>query len=98
MEITITQLFGSLYIFSQNKFEDFKKYIADNLANRFIQHSNSSTGTPILLVKKRDATLRLCIDYRGLNLIINKNCYSLLLISEPLDQVMKEIIFTKLNI
>jgi len=44
-----------------------KKYIKENLAKGFIRKSKSPAGAPVLFVKKKDGTLRLCIDYRKLN-------------------------------
>ena len=48
-----------------------------------------STGALILFAKKKDRILRLYIDYRGLNKIIIKNYYLLLLILESLDRLAK---------
>ena len=52
----------------------------------------------MLFVKKGDGNLRLCVDYRGQNLITKKNRYPLPLISESLDRVDGAKIFTKLDI
>lgn len=87
-----------LYNLSQNELEVLREYIADNLAKGFIQPSTSSAGAPILFTKKGDETLRLCVDYRDLNLITKKNRYPLPLISEALDRVIGAKIFTKLDI
>ena len=69
LETSEAPLFGPLYNLLQVELEVLRKYILDNLAKGFIQLSISSAGTPIFFVKKRDNTLRLCVDYQGLNLI-----------------------------
>ena len=93
-----TSPFGPLYNLPQVELEVLREYISDNLAKRFIQPSTSSAGAPVLFIKKGDDSLRLCVDYRGLNLITQKNCYPLLLISEALDRVVGAKIYTKLDI
>lgn len=45
----------------------FKKIVEELLKNAFIQPSTSSYSSPVLLVKKKDGTWGLCIDYRKLN-------------------------------
>ena len=69
-----------------------------NLANGFIQWSSSSATAPILFAKKIVGGLRLCVDYRALNLGTVKNRYPLPLISELLDRVPEARIFTKLDL
>ncbi len=78
--------------------EVLREYIADNLAKRFIQPSSSLARAPVLFIKKGDDSLRFCVDYRGLNLIIQKICYILPLTSEVLDRVVGAKIYTKLDI
>src|SRR5690606_1713953 len=58
----------------------------------------SPCAAPILFAKKKDGTLRLCIDYRALNKITVKNRYPLLLIGETLDQLKGAKYFTKLDL
>ena len=98
LETTGTPPFGPLYNLSQNELEVLREYITDNLAKGFIQPSTSSAGAPVLFIKKKDSSLRLCVDYRGLNLITKKNRYPLPLISEALDRVVGAKIYTKLDI
>ncbi len=98
LETTETPPFRSLYNLSQVELEVLKRYISDNLAKDFIQPSTSSAGAPVLFAKKRDESLRLCVDYRGLNLITQKNRYPLPLISEALDRIVGAKIYTKLDI
>ena len=52
----------------------------------------------ILFIKKKNESLQLCIDYRDLDRYDWKNCYSLSLISETIDQLIEAKIYIKLNI
>ncbi len=65
--------------------EILKAYIEINLANGFIRPSKLPAGAPIFFDKKSDGSLRLCIDYQGLNNLIIKNQYLLSLDGESLD-------------
>ena len=60
-----------------------------------IRRSSSPAGAPILFVPKPDGSLRLCIDYRGLNKITIKNKYPLPLMKELRDRLGKATVFTK---
>ena len=53
----------------------------------FIRPSKSLYGAPVLFVKKKDGSLRMCIDYRALNKITIKNRYPLPRIDELLDRL-----------
>ena len=77
--------FGPIYNLSQNKLIAFWKYLDENLAKNFIRHSKSPVGTSIFFVKKKDGSLWMYVDYRGLNKITIKNQYPLPLISRLLD-------------
>lgn len=65
--------FGPIYNLSQNELAALKDYVEENLAKGFIRHSKSPAGAPILFVKKKDGSLRMCVDYRGLNKVTIKN-------------------------
>ena len=54
---------GPIYNLSPTKLEVLREYIDENLANGFIRHSKSPAGAPIFFVKKKDASLRLVVDY-----------------------------------
>jgi hypothetical protein len=90
--------FGPIYGLSEPELQALRDYLIENLAKEFIQHSKSPAGAPILFVKKKDGSLRLCVDYRGLNKITKKNQYPLPLISGLLDRLRTGKIFTKLDI
>ena len=89
---------GPLYNLSCVELASLRDYIKANLENGFIRPSNSSAGAPILFVKKKDGSLRLCVDYRALNKLTRKDRYPLPLISEALDRLSGAAIYTKLDI
>jgi hypothetical protein len=90
--------FGPIYNLSQIELAELRKYIDENLAKNFIRHSKSPAGAPILFVKKKDGSLRMCVDYRGLNKVTKKNRYPLPLISGLLEQLGRARIFTKIDL
>jgi hypothetical protein len=51
--------------------------IEENLEHGWIRHSKSPYGSPVLFVRKKDGTLRMCVDYRGMNKITVRNSYPL---------------------
>jgi transposase InsO family protein len=89
--------FGPVYNLSQTELKALHEYLKENLAKGFIRRSESPAGAPILFVKKKDGSLRLCVDYRGLNKITTPNRCPLPLISETFDQLGKAKYFTKLD-
>jgi hypothetical protein len=52
--------FGPIYSLSQNELATLREYIDKNLSRNFIWHSKSPVGAPILFVKKKDGSLRMC--------------------------------------
>jgi hypothetical protein len=62
-----------------------KEFLEENLAKGFIREFKSLAGALILFVLKKDGSLRLCVNYQGLNAITIKNRYSLSFISEIID-------------
>ena len=90
--------FGPLYGMSREELKVLNEYIQENLRKGFIKASSSPAGAPVLFVKKADGTLRLCVDYRGLNEITIKNRYPLPLIRETLDRLSKAKWYTKLDL
>ena len=74
-----------IYSLGPVELETLKTYIKTNLANGFIWPFKSPAGTPILFLQKRNDSLRLYVNYWGLNNLTIKNRYPLSLISEFLD-------------
>ncbi|GJT66291.1 putative reverse transcriptase domain-containing protein [Tanacetum coccineum] len=69
------------------------------LADRgFIQPSTSPWGAPVLFVKKKDGSFRMCIDYRELNKLTVKNHYPLPRIDDLLDQLQGSSVYSKINL
>ena len=89
---------GPIYNLSPTELEVLREYIDENLANGFIQHSRSPAGAPIFFVKKKDGSLRLVVDYRGLNKVTIRNRYALPLISSLLERLSGAKFFTKLDL
>jgi hypothetical protein len=88
---------GPLYPLSQAELAVLREYIAKMLEKGYIRPSKSPAGAPILFAKKKDGTLRLCVDYRALNALTIKNRHPLPLIQESLDQLSEGKRFTKLD-
>ena len=91
-------IFESLYDMSRDELLVLKKYLDDNLIKEFIQASFFSAAFSVLFVHKSEDGLWFCVNYRGLNAIMIKNCYLLLLIRETLNQMSKTQYFTKLDV
>ena len=79
--------YGPIYNLNEVELETLRGYIESNLANGFIRPSTSPAGSPILFVRKPGGGLRLCVDYRGLNMITIKNRYPLPLVGESIDRL-----------
>jgi len=87
-----------MYPLSAHELEVLADYIEQNLRTGFIRPSTSPVGAPILFVKKKDGSLRLCVDYRNLNSVTIKNRYPLPLINETLDRLCGARYFTKIDL
>ena len=64
----------------------------------FIRPSTSPWGTSVLFAKKKDKTLRLCIDYRQLNKVRIKNRYPLSRIDDLFDQLRGVQVYSKIDL
>jgi len=77
---------------------ELKKQIEDLLEKKFIRPSASPWGAPMLLVKKKDGSSQLCVDYRKLNKLTIKNKYPLPRIDDLLDQLRGAVVFSKIDL
>src|SRR5579859_3364315 len=77
---------------------EIKKQVQELLEKGFIRPNTSPCGSPIVLVRKKDYSWRMCIDYRALNKIMIKNRYPLPRIDDLLDQLKEDVYFSKLDL
>jgi len=89
---------GLIYYFSKKELDALWDYSREMEDHGKIRRASSPIGAPVLFVPKPDGTLRLCVDYRGLNKINIKNKYPLPLMSELRSRLGKANIFTKLDL
>jgi len=80
------------------KLVELKKQIEDLMEKQFIRPSTSPWGAPVLLVKKKDGSSRLCVDYRQMNKMTIKNKYPFPRIDDLMDQLHESSVFLKIDL
>ncbi|KAA0048696.1 reverse transcriptase [Cucumis melo var. makuwa] len=78
--------------------KELKVQLQELLDKGFIQPSVSPWGAPVLFVKKKDGSMRLCIDYKELNKVTVKNKYPLPRIDDLFDQLQGATVFSKIDL
>eukprot|EP00253_Pinus_taeda_P016981 PITA_16981 len=86
------------YRMSVPELTELKMQLQELLDKNYIRPSVSPWGAPMLFVKKKDGTFRMCIDYRQLNKLTIKNKYPLPRIDELFDQVKGATMFSKIDL
>lgn len=86
------------YRMSTPELVELKLQLKEMIDKGYIRPSVSPRGAPILLLKKKDNTLRLCIDYMQLNKVKINNRYPLSRIYDSFDQLKGEVIFSNIDL
>ena len=87
-----------LYWIAPVELKELKLQLKDLLDKGFNQPSISLGGSPVLFVKKKDGSLRMCIDYRQLNKVTTKNKYPLPWIYDIFDKSQGSSNFFKIDL
>jgi hypothetical protein len=86
------------YRMSTPELKELQMQLEELLKKGYICPSVSPWGAPVLFMKKKDGTLRLCIDFRQLNKVTIKNKYPLPRIDDLFDQLKDAKIFSKIDL
>ena len=86
------------YRMSASELAELKKQLEELQRIGFIRPSSSPWGAPVLFVKKKDGSMRLCVDYRALNEVTIKNKYPLPRIDDLFDQLKGAKYFSKIDL
>ena len=86
------------YRMAPAELRELKAQLEELLSKGFIRPSISPWGAPVLFVKKKDGSLRLCIDYRQLNRVTIRNQYPLPRIDELFDQLQGSRVYSKIDL
>ncbi|KAL0554138.1 hypothetical protein IC582_008052 [Cucumis melo] len=104
IEFTIELLPGTTpisqapYRMAPSELKELKMQLQELVDKGYIRPSVSPWGAPVLFVKKKDGTLRLCIDYRQLNKVTIRNKYPLPRIDDLFDQLRGAALFSKIDL
>src|SRR5204863_323715 len=90
--------FRGIYQLSQMELQELKCQLDQLLKDGKISPSTSPYGAPVLFVKKKDGSLRMCIDYRALNSQTIQNRYALSRIDELFDRLHRAKVFSKIDL
>ena len=86
------------YRMATTELRELKAQLEELLSKGFIRPSISPWVTPVLFVKKKDGSLRLCIDYMQLNRVTIRNQYPLPRIDELIDQLQGSRVYSKIDL
>ncbi|KAJ8752343.1 hypothetical protein K2173_003979 [Erythroxylum novogranatense] len=86
------------YRMAPAELRELKEQLEELLENGYVRPSSSPWGAPVLFVKKKDGSWRMCIDYRRLNMVTIKNKYPLPWIDDLFDQLRGVRVFSKIDL
>ncbi|GJS17635.1 putative reverse transcriptase domain-containing protein [Tanacetum coccineum] len=93
-----TSVSKSLYRLAPSELDELSGQLKELQDKGFIRPSSSPWGAPILFVKKKDGSFRMCIDYRELNELTIRDCYALPRIDDLFDQLQGSQFFSKIDL
>jgi hypothetical protein len=91
-------IYKAPYRMALSKLKELKEQLQELLDKGFIRPSSSPWRAPVLFVKKKDGSMRMCIGYRELNKVTIKNIYPLPRIDDLLDQLQGVRMFSKIDL
>ncbi|GJW48182.1 putative reverse transcriptase domain-containing protein [Tanacetum coccineum] len=86
------------YRLAPSEMKELSEQLKELSDKGFIRPSSSPWGAPVLFVKKKDGSFRMCIDYRELNKLTVKNRYPLPRINDLFDQLQGSSIYSKIDL
>ncbi|GJR31352.1 putative reverse transcriptase domain-containing protein [Tanacetum coccineum] len=86
------------YRLAPSELKELSEQLKELLEKGFIRPSSSPWGAPVLFVKKKDGSFRMCIDYRELNKLTVKNRYPLPRIDDLFDQLQGSSVYSKIDL
>ncbi|MBW0543715.1 hypothetical protein O181_083430 [Austropuccinia psidii MF-1] len=89
---------GVICSLSKQESDTLRAFISENVEKGFICPSSSSTGAPVLFVKKKDGCLRLCVDYHKLNAVTRKRKYPVPPMNQLVNVFNGSSIFSKIDL
>ncbi|WMV36713.1 hypothetical protein MTR67_030098, partial [Solanum verrucosum] len=98
LELGTCPIFIPPYRMAPAELRELKAQIQELFDKGFIRHSASPWGAPVLCVKKKNGSMRMCIDYRQLNRVTIRNKYPLPRINDLFDQLQGASIFSKIDL
>jgi hypothetical protein len=91
-------IYKAPYRMAPAELKELKEQLQDLINRGLIRPSVSPWGAPVLFVKKKDGSMRLCIDYRELNRVTIKNKYPLPRIDDLFDQLKGAKVFSNIDL
>ncbi|GKF74813.1 putative reverse transcriptase domain-containing protein, partial [Tanacetum coccineum] len=86
------------YRLAPSEMQELSNQLQELTDRGFIRPSTSPWGAPVLFVKKKDGSFRMCIDYRELNKLTIKNHYPLPRIDDLFDQLQGSSVYSKIDL
>ncbi|KAK8948956.1 hypothetical protein KSP39_PZI005193 [Platanthera zijinensis] len=86
------------YRMAPPELEELRKQLKELLDTGMIRPSKAPYGAPVLFQKKKDGSLRMCVDYRALNKVTVKNKYPIPLIADLFDRMGSAKIYSKMDL